>query len=78
MQARAKRDPNIERYIEEWIEALTGEQLAPKGDLSESLKNGIMMCKYVHVSAACEAGNRRTTLARSRPRAIIDPHDPLF
>lgn len=46
-KARAKRDPNIERYIEDWIEALVGEPLAPKGDLSESLKNGIMMCKYV-------------------------------
>jgi len=46
---QAKRDPNLERDIEGWIETVIGEKLMPPGNLAESLKNGIALCKIINV-----------------------------
>lgn len=53
LQMQAKRDLSVESAIEEWIEAAVGEKLTPPGDLSESLKSGVFLCKYEpHITAS--------------------------
>jgi hypothetical protein len=59
-----KRDQETEKEIEKWIEAVVGVKLSPPGtalrlhsylipfiaagDLSESLKSGVVLCKLIN------------------------------
>ncbi len=44
----AKRDPNLDREAQEWIEALIGEKF-PSGSYEDALKDGVILCKYVFI-----------------------------
>jgi hypothetical protein len=44
----AKRDPNLDREAQEWIEAIIGEQF-PSGSYEDALKDGVILCKYVFI-----------------------------
>lgn len=39
-----KRDPNLEREAQQWIEEVIGEKF-PKGSYEDALKDGILLCK---------------------------------
>ena len=45
----AKRDPNLDREAQEWIEAVIGEKF-PSGSYEEALKDGVILCKYVFIA----------------------------
>ncbi len=49
VQIAAKRDPNLDREAQEWIEALIGEKF-PSGSYEDALKDGVILCKYVFIS----------------------------
>ncbi|XP_070568592.1 myophilin-like [Ptychodera flava] len=44
----AKRDPEQEQQVKDWIETLTGEPF-PTPDYAEALKDGIIICKLANV-----------------------------
>jgi len=43
---KQKEDPNFRKQVIEWVETVIEERL-PSEDVHESLKNGIILCKYV-------------------------------
>eukprot|EP01102_Stenamoeba_stenopodia_P004596 TRINITY_DN1489_c0_g1_i2.p1 TRINITY_DN1489_c0_g1~~TRINITY_DN1489_c0_g1_i2.p1 ORF type:complete len:668 (+),score=171.48 TRINITY_DN1489_c0_g1_i2:250-2253(+) len=49
MKMQAKRDPEFERKLKEWLEAVSGEKLSHPDDIAESLKSGILLCKIVNI-----------------------------
>jgi hypothetical protein len=64
---RAKRDPEVEAELEKWIGAVLRCTLEPPGDLSESLKSGIYLCKYVHSLLLCLRLRLRLRLVLTDP-----------
>ncbi len=44
----AKRDPNLDREAQEWVEAVIGEKF-PSGSYEDALKDGVILCKYVFI-----------------------------
>jgi hypothetical protein len=44
-----KLDPQRAKEAQEWIEEITGESFA-SNDFHESLKSGVLLCKYVIVT----------------------------
>ena len=42
----AKRDANLDREAQQWIEDVIGEKF-PKGSYDDAIKDGIILCKYV-------------------------------
>ena len=44
---KAKEDPDLERKVGEWLEDLLGESISDTSDLHKSLKDGIVLIKYV-------------------------------
>ncbi|CAF2382331.1 unnamed protein product [Rotaria sp. Silwood2] len=43
----AKRDPNLDREVQEWIEAIIGEKF-PDVPYEEALKDGVVLCKLMN------------------------------
>ncbi|CAF3681097.1 unnamed protein product [Adineta steineri] len=43
----AKRDPNLDREAQEWIEAVIGEKF-PSGSYEDALKDGVILCKLIN------------------------------
>ena len=43
----APRNPEQEKEILQWIEAVLGEKL-PEGDFAEVLQNGVILCKLMN------------------------------
>ncbi|CAF4292137.1 unnamed protein product, partial [Rotaria sp. Silwood2] len=43
----AKRDPNLDREAQEWIEAVIGEKF-PSGSYEDALKDGVILCKLMN------------------------------
>ncbi|CAF0764097.1 unnamed protein product [Rotaria sp. Silwood1] len=43
----AKRDPNLDREVQEWIEAIIGEKF-PDVPYEEALKDGVILCKLMN------------------------------
>ncbi|CAF1138889.1 unnamed protein product [Didymodactylos carnosus] len=43
----SKRDPEIEKKTQEWIEAVTGEKFAD-GSYEDALRDGILLCKLMN------------------------------
>lgn len=39
-----KRNPDLDREAQQWIEAVIGESF-PKGSYDDALKDGIILCK---------------------------------
>ena len=46
LKQQSKRDPQWELEVAEWIEEIVGEKLKNKNDLGESLKDGVILCKF--------------------------------
>ena len=42
----AKRNPELDREAQQWVEAVIGEQF-PSGTYEDVLKDGVILCKYV-------------------------------
>ena len=42
----AKRNPELDREAQQWIEAVIGEKF-PSGSYDDALKDGIILCKFV-------------------------------
>jgi hypothetical protein len=42
----AKRNPELDREAQQWIETIIGEKF-PSGSYDDALKDGIILCKYV-------------------------------
>lgn len=42
----AKRNPELDREAQEWVEAVIGEKF-PSGTYEDVLKDGVILCKYV-------------------------------
>jgi len=42
-----KQDPEQEKAVQEWIEAVTGEKF-PTDDYAEALHDGILLCKLIN------------------------------
>ena len=40
----AKRDANLDKEAQEWIEAILGEKF-PAGPYEDAIKDGIILCK---------------------------------
>ncbi|UJR10606.1 hypothetical protein I4U23_014803 [Adineta vaga] len=43
----AKRDPNLDREAQEWVEAVIGEKF-PSGSYEDALKDGVILCKLIN------------------------------
>ncbi|CAF1180453.1 unnamed protein product [Rotaria sordida] len=43
----AKRDPNLDRGVQEWVEAIIGEKF-PSGPYEDALKDGVILCKLMN------------------------------
>ncbi|UJR35236.1 hypothetical protein I4U23_028001 [Adineta vaga] len=43
----AKRDPELDQQVQEWIEAIIGEKF-PSGSYEDALKDGIILCKLMN------------------------------
>ena len=41
-----KRNPELDREAQQWIEAVIGEKF-PSGSYEDAIKDGIILCKYV-------------------------------
>ncbi|EGC31824.1 hypothetical protein DICPUDRAFT_156272 [Dictyostelium purpureum] len=48
LKQRAKRDPQLEKELAQWIEKAIGEKLKYPNDLIESLRSGIVLCKLIN------------------------------
>ena len=46
LQLKAKEDPDWEKKVGAWIEAVLGKKLIDVADLHVSLKDGIFLCEY--------------------------------
>lgn len=44
----AKRNPELDREAQQWIEAVIGEKF-PSGSYDDALKDGILLCKFVSI-----------------------------
>ncbi|CAF0856617.1 unnamed protein product [Didymodactylos carnosus] len=44
-----KRDPEIEKQAQDWIEAVVGEKFPTGSSFGEALKDGIILCKLMNV-----------------------------
>ncbi|PRP81726.1 hypothetical protein PROFUN_10826 [Planoprotostelium fungivorum] len=49
LKARAKRDPDFEMSLLEWIEETVNDSCTHPLDFAESLKSGVMLCRMINV-----------------------------
>lgn len=55
---KALEDPEWETKVGTWVEAVLEEELpGGKGNLFPSMKNGILLCRYISCSVLCENRN---------------------
>eukprot|EP01125_Pyxidicula_operculata_P011975 TRINITY_DN3925_c0_g1_i2.p1 TRINITY_DN3925_c0_g1~~TRINITY_DN3925_c0_g1_i2.p1 ORF type:complete len:1422 (-),score=336.90 TRINITY_DN3925_c0_g1_i2:51-4316(-) len=72
LRMKEKEDPEFEKKVADWIEKLISEELSPKGNLWQSLRNGIVLCKMLNKIKPGVVGNFNTKLFQGKLHALSE------
>ena len=76
LKTQGKRDEKMEREVEQWITSVTGESFKKSGDLEESLRDGVLLCKlsidvYFDANYAFTDNNSTMSISNCRCHSFV-------